>query len=213
MIYDVNEIFHSLQGEGEKSGSPATFIRLAGCNLKCSFCDTQHQVAMKMTAAEIVDHVNSVSPASYTSMVVITGGEPFLQDLHSLLFELTRFTWKNKRRIEIETNGTMIDYSILNYPNVFITCSPKEHQPVPVKDHLLVNQWKYIISIDTELLDGLPKFCFQPMHSRYINKIYVQPMDEKDEKQNQLNVNHCIKLCLSYGYHLSLQVQKITGLR
>lgn len=53
----INEIFYSLQGEGFHTGTPAVFIRFSGCNLKCSFCDTQHEEFHTMTDDEIVREV------------------------------------------------------------------------------------------------------------------------------------------------------------
>ena len=68
----INEIFYSLQGEGRHTGTPAVFVRFAGCNLKCSFCDTDHSRYVEMTEEEIVKEVRQF-PARF---VVITGGEP-----------------------------------------------------------------------------------------------------------------------------------------
>lgn len=53
----INEIFYSLQGEGFHTGTPAVFIRLSGCNLKCPFCDTQHEEGVLMTDEEIMAEV------------------------------------------------------------------------------------------------------------------------------------------------------------
>ncbi|MDE6267937.1 MAG: 7-carboxy-7-deazaguanine synthase QueE [Muribaculaceae bacterium] len=115
MTLNVNEIFYSIQGEGYHSGSPATFIRLAGCNLACHFCDTRHTVpSIPMTPQAIVDEVKQY-PAE---LVIITGGEPSLQPL-SLLVDMLH---EAARRVHIETNGTRpLPHSI-----DWITCSPKK---------------------------------------------------------------------------------------
>ena len=70
----INEIFYSLQGEGFHTGTPAVFIRFSGCNLKCSFCDTQHEEGVLMSDEEILDAVGEY-PAT---TVILTGGEPSL---------------------------------------------------------------------------------------------------------------------------------------
>ena len=58
MMRKINEIFYSLQGEGYHTGTPAVFIRFSGCNLKCSFCDTQHEAGTLMTDDEIIAEVS-----------------------------------------------------------------------------------------------------------------------------------------------------------
>ena len=74
-MYRVNDIFYSLQGEGHNTGRAAVFIRFAGCNLRCSFCDTEFDTYREMTAEEIVASISTYS-ARFT---VLTGGEPTLQ--------------------------------------------------------------------------------------------------------------------------------------
>ena len=54
----INEIFYSLQGEGYHTGTPAVFIRFSGCNLKCPFCDTQHEDGILMSDEDIVTEVS-----------------------------------------------------------------------------------------------------------------------------------------------------------
>ena len=66
----INEIFYSLQGEGYHTGTPAVFIRFSGCNLKCPFCDTQHEDGILMSDEDIVTEVIK-NPAS---TVILTGG-------------------------------------------------------------------------------------------------------------------------------------------
>ena len=68
----INEIFYSLQGEGYHTGTPAVFIRFSGCNLKCSFCDTQHEDGILMSDEDIVTEVSKYPAAT----VILTGGEP-----------------------------------------------------------------------------------------------------------------------------------------
>lgn len=112
--YSINEIFYSLQGEGHFTGTPAVFLRFAGCNRKCSFCDTDHFNGTPTTAQEIVDTCASF-PGRH---LVITGGEPTLQ-LDSHLLKML----KDKGfYIQIETNG-----SLPVPPEVdWVTCSPKD---------------------------------------------------------------------------------------
>lgn len=100
------EIFKSIQGEGRNQGKPAVFIRLSGCNLNCSWCDTpgSHDKGLDFENDEIIRRVNE----SGCRDICITGGEPLLQvsELRTLLSRLSRLGYS----IEIETNGT-IDFS------------------------------------------------------------------------------------------------------
>jgi 7-carboxy-7-deazaguanine synthase len=102
----VAEIFRSLQGEGENQGKPCLFIRLSGCNLHCTWCDTSYaqKGGIEMSADSILEHVRNLN----TDYVCITGGEPLLQadELEHLLIRLSR----QGAAIDIETNGT-IDFT------------------------------------------------------------------------------------------------------
>lgn len=120
MEYKVNEIFTSFQGEGLNTGKIATFIRLSGCNLKCSWCDTKgHESGQKMSAGEIVAEVMRV--ARPDTLVVITGGEPLMHDISSLVLAL----FDGNYRVAIETNGS-IDFDWLEMAQtVFVAVAPK----------------------------------------------------------------------------------------
>jgi organic radical activating enzyme len=111
--YRVNEIFHSIQGEGFYAGVPAVFIRFAGCNLKCAWCDTHHETFTEETAESIVKEI----PRD-TRLVVLTGGEPMMQVDDELIHALALCT----HILAIETNGT---YPISPKWPVWVTCSPK----------------------------------------------------------------------------------------
>ena len=83
----VNEVFHSLQGEGTRAGLRCVFIRLTGCNLRCAYCDTAYAIDEGdwMTLDEIIERVRAFD----CSMVEVTGGEPLLQpDVYPLMQRL-----------------------------------------------------------------------------------------------------------------------------
>jgi 7-carboxy-7-deazaguanine synthase len=102
----ISEIFRSIQGEGTEQGRPCTFIRLAGCNLSCRWCDTRYsqQGGRSLTIEELI----SVLPHVKGKYACITGGEPLLQ--RDELAHLAERLWREGYRIDIETNGT-IDFA------------------------------------------------------------------------------------------------------
>lgn len=102
----VNEIFRSIQGEGINQGRPCTFIRFAGCNLDCSWCDTRRARSggREMDRDAILGRVRELGGR----YVCITGGEPLMQG-PPLLF-LVQDLFSAGYAIDIETNGTL-DFS------------------------------------------------------------------------------------------------------
>ena len=116
----VLEIFHSIDGEGTRTGELATFIRLKGCNLHCIFCDTAYSIAMKGGAEyqdlEIEDIVKMVRYHNVT----ITGGEPLI---HAETIKLVEALVIAGHHVNIETNGTMD--TIFHLPNMFYTVDYK----------------------------------------------------------------------------------------
>jgi len=99
----VTEIYRSLQGESTYAGLPCVFVRLTGCNLRCSWCDSEYtfQGGRKMTAEEILEEVQRLSPNG--GLVEITGGEPMLQERELLL--LMRQLLATGYRVLLETSG------------------------------------------------------------------------------------------------------------
>ena len=117
----VNEIFDSIDGEGIRTGELATFIRLAGCNLRCRYCDTSYALkgnqGNKMSIDEIVNKVKEIGIKNIT----LTGGEPLLQKNSFVLIEELI---KNDFNVNIETNGA-INITPLLDKNVIITLDYK----------------------------------------------------------------------------------------
>lgn len=99
----VHEIFHSIQGEGPFTGMPAVFLRLSGCvKPHCSFCDTPEALegGGEMTVAAVFSEISSHG----CSLVVITGGEPFLQWKNGLS-DLEERLFSANKKIQYETSG------------------------------------------------------------------------------------------------------------
>lgn len=96
----VNEIFFSIQGEGTRTGMPCVFVRLTGCNLRCSYCDTAYAFheGHSMSLEEILDRVRSYG----CRLVEITGGEPLLQ---AAVRELMDRLVEEGTQVLLETSG------------------------------------------------------------------------------------------------------------
>jgi organic radical activating enzyme len=128
--FRVNEIFYSLQGEGRNTGRAAVFVRFAGCNLRCPFCDTEFDTYREMTAEEIIAEVDEcrkdVSPCDAYSkpLLVLTGGEPTLQ-VDEAFVELLH---QHGYEVAMESNGILPAPKNLDW----LTVSPKGRE---VKAH------------------------------------------------------------------------------
>ena len=118
----VNEIFTSIEGEGIRMGYPVTFIRLYGCNLNCSYCDTRYSCeghdGKEMTVAEVVKRANELE----VKRITLTGGEPLIhKNVEELVDELVKAGFE----VNIETNGSVDIYPYIKKENVIITMDYK----------------------------------------------------------------------------------------
>ena len=98
----INEIFKSIQGESTYSGSPCTFVRLSGCNLRCSYCDTTYayEEGEDLTPEEVLTKVQELA----CPLVEVTGGEPLLQkEVYPLIAKLLERDYS----VLLETNGSL----------------------------------------------------------------------------------------------------------
>ena len=195
-MYPINEIFCSLQGEGEKTGTVSVFIRMSGCNLRCAFCDTDHQSHTMMSAPEIVEQVMRYPGAP---LIVLTGGEPALH-VDTALIQALKLTGKT---IAIETNGTLplpdgIDWVTLSPKTAFqggealpcIITSCDELKVVYTGQNL--NQYDHIKA-----------------QQRFLQPCYVD-----DPKHRLLGLQATVKAVLDNPqWRLSLQTHKLLGIR
>ena len=151
MRYPVIEVFTSVQGEGTFSGLGADFIRLAGCNLRCSWCDTAH--SYDVTAATMLDVEEILAKWQFGQpIVVITGGEPTLYDLGPLVQALKA----RGNFVTLETNGTNSVPAAWGID--WITVSPKQDSDYVI--NCCANELKYVVddnfSVDVIQADRVP---------------------------------------------------------
>ncbi len=187
MSYRINDIFYSLQGEGRNTGRAAVFIRFSGCNLKCSFCDTDFIQYNEMTKDEILERISQY-PAKF---IVLTGGEPTLQVDAELI---DRFHAEGYE-VAMESNGTKEPPVNLDW----LTVSPKENVAVSRCNELKV------IFTDSESVHDYG------IEAEYY---YLQPCDTGNEERNQEIINNCITYIEQHPqWRLSLQTHKLIGFK
>jgi organic radical activating enzyme len=221
MNYPIAEIFYSIQGEGANVGRAAWFVRLAGCCVgkKTTFgeganmlkagnfpilchtadgtpfaCDTDFRARETKNEEEIGDQLRSEAQCT---LVFITGGEPFAQDI----LPLVRYLYHSGYEVWVETSGTrFINTEYLQYCQIILSpkagCIPANYR---IAHHL-----KILVDVQTEL----PALLEHPM-------IYLQPIEApKDAERSADNVARAITLVLQNPeMKLSMQVHKALGVR
>lgn len=218
----MHSLFYTIQGEGPFTGMPAVFVRLAGCNLQCPACDTDYtSTRTKLSSDAIAAYVHAASepkraPNAPACLVVITGGEPFRQNIAGLCAALLTRGY----RVQVETNGTLPPPPGLS-EHVHIVVSPKAGKVHP-KTAARALAWKYVMdagSVDPD--DGLPVLALDHTASPRVARppeefprhmIYVQPADRQDHRINWVNTKAVIHACMRHGYTLQLQTHKILNL-
>ncbi len=191
-MLQLAEIFYSVQGEGTWTGTPAVFVRLAGCNLSCSFCDTDYSLKFFASVREVVARVRAEGGAC--PMVILTGGEPLAQRETRALIEALR---ADGRRVHIESNGTMP----AELPDdVWLTVSPKERLAPEMARR--ANEAKLIVDgrVPDEWLAAFPA----------TTRLFLQP-----EGNKPANVSLAVEAAKRdpARLRLSLQTHKFIGVR
>ena len=209
----VHSIFYTIQGEGPFTGRPAIFIRLAGCNLQCPGCDTEYTPSKPpMMVSEVYAEMHQYLESDIKPIVVITGGEPFRQNLFLLVETLQTIGLT----VQIETNGTLAPFEGMA-TKTKVVCSPKTGTVNP-KLLPFISAYKYVARAeDLNPADGLPLSALghtafprlaRP-HEEFNGATYLQPMDEYDTEKNLVNMRACVASCMDHGHSLQLQIHKI----
>jgi len=214
--YKVADIFYSLQGEGGWAGTPMVFVRFAGCNLNCHFCDTNHNDGIEMTAVEIATRVISIladkigiKPIDMT--VCFTGGEPLLQLDSELLLAVKAIRGPVTTYIHLETNGTLAPPTQSGFR--CITISPKKKAGSNLGGVLSFGRNVELKIIwdttDKAKLDSIWYSWTEPKY-KYHRK-YIQPMTNSD---GTTNVEEVMEFILIHPeWNLSLQIQNILKIK
>lgn len=218
MQYPINEMFQTLQGEGFFTGVPAIFIRLQGCPVGCSWCDTKHtwdqlaereialdQVLVKTQesdgwgAASSEELLATIEQQGYTARhIVITGGEPCIHDL----MPLTMLLEKNGFGCQIETSGT---HEVRCSPHTWVTVSPKVNMRggMKVLDQALkrADEIKHPVARqrDIDALDEL----LATLDDEKQRIVALQPISQKEDATRL-----CIETCIARNWRLSMQTHK-----
>ena len=196
-IYNIVEIFHSVQGEGARAGIPHVFVRFGNCNLRCEWCDTDFLTYTEMTAGQIIEEIGKYECKN----IIFTGGEPMLNDL----WPLRRLLNQNHHHISIETNGTIsIDDGLIDW----ICVSPKDQLYPNTKikqrtgDELKCVYVGQNLSLYDEIISGFDHLFLQPCY-----------MENESVEWNGRNFAHTESIVKDNPkWRLSLQTHKWMGI-
>ena len=219
--YKINEMFETIQGEGSFTGQPSIFIRLQGCPVGCSWCDTKHtwevELSDEVTKEKMlaksqetpqwsnltVTQIKAlVTEQGYKAKhVVITGGEPCMVDLTSLCDAFEEIGYST----QVETSGT---FEVLVSNKCWVTVSPKINMrggyPILSSAMARADEIKHPVATEQHV-DDLKALLVE--HNVGKTPIYLQPISQKD-RATQLAIDTCI----ANNWRLSIQVHKYIGI-
>ena len=188
----IMESFYTIQGEGYYSGSAAYFIRVAGCDVGCHWCDVKESwdsnihpvISINMLVDNAVKH---------SKMVVITGGEPLMWNMNPL----TKLLKQNGIKVHVETSGS----NTLTGSWDWICLSPKKRKPPSDEVYLRANELKVIVFNKHDLI-------YAEEQSKKVNKkciLFLQPEWDKKDEMLPIIVDHIKK---NDKWKISLQTHK-----
>ena len=213
-MYRINDIFYSIQGEGYLTGCSALFVRFAGCNLRCPFCDTDHETFHEWDAdyivTELLAHCVDHGVLHHPPMVVLTGGEPTLQ-VDAALVDMLHA--EGFSIVAMESNGLLPAPANIDW----LTVSPKAGMPPRRKPKRLPDEIKIVFEEDTDPEKILSEHlaAFSPKLKNKVNDIllYVQPCDTGNPLRNKIVTDLCVDYVKRHSnWRLSLQTHKLIGI-
>lgn len=212
MKYPVNEVFTTIQGEAEFTGTPSFFVRLQGCDVGCPWCDTKYTWTLENEQESIIakdvessafafmstEEITRQAVLSGVGHVVLTGGEPATYDLT----ELTSSLLDHGLSVQIETSAT---YEINCHDSAWVTVSPKENMPggrsVLESCVKRANEIKYPVGKQADIKKA-------ERYKRPGVKVWLQPLS-----MNKKATAICVEAAKEKGFYVSAQTHKYLGLR
>lgn len=219
--YKINELFETIQGEGSFTGQPSIFIRLQGCPVGCSWCDTKHtwEVALSDEVTKEVMLAKSQETSQWARLsveqilalitergykakhIVITGGEPCMVDLTPLCNAFDALGYST----QVETSGT---FEINVSDKCWVTVSPKINMrggyAILNSAMLRADEIKHPIATEQHV-DDLKALLTE--HNIVKTPVYLQPISQKN-RATEL----AIETCIANNWRLSVQVHKYLGI-
>ena len=199
MKYDLVEIFESLQGEGRNSGRPCVFVRFAGCNLKCPWCDTDVAKRFSLSLAELVAEIKGFKAKS----VILTGGEPTIQNG---MPELVARLKDEGYWIGVETNG-LVGADWLQFVD-YVACSPKAECAARYDGNETLRKADEVRIVASS--EKIVTFCRKIRKQIAATDYYISPCD----RDGQIDFATAKSVLAKLGdWSLSVQLHKLLGFR
>lgn len=189
------EAFHSIQGEGFYTGTPAYFLRIGGCDVGCAWCDAKESWNAQSHPLTSTDEIINAAIKDLSKAAVITGGEPLLYNLDYLCAQLKKYSFKTF----LETSGS---YPLSGKWD-WICLSPKRNAPPLADIYNKANELKVIIYDDED-------FAWAEKNAAFVKQnciLYLQP-----EWKNRYTTTPKIIDYISKKWNISLQMHKYMGI-
>jgi len=209
-VYRVNAVYPAIQGEGAMAGKPMVVVRMQGCDVACPWCDTKEGWALdggeEMGEGELIENVRRVAGTGI-KWVMLTGGEPLLQNVAGLVERLS--AGAKGFQVCLETSGVMAGLAEVRrrYGRGWIVLSPKEHCPPLFESWRAADEVKFVVTGPGGLEWFENKLLWFCGVGGVGQEVSLQPMS-LDGDLTRL----CIERCLETGWSLSVQVHRMLGL-